>query len=321
MVQRASQCFAVEVLSFAVMDNHMHIVAKGQPARAMQWDDRTVAERWAALWPKRNPETRELEPWSEERIAMLAADSLHCITLRKRLMSISWFMRLINEPVAKRANREDTCTGHFWEGRFRSVKLLDAAALVSCMAYVDLNPIRAKMADRPEDSDYTSIRARIQARQAHKKTLGLADIYGKTAALTPAMQTIITSGPEHGLWIAPMDRCHTNSPDGVTKPHTLSLDDYIELVETTGRIIRNDKRGAIPDHLLPILQRLDIDAENWIKLMSSHNRFLGAAIGHAIARTNEAIKRGVKWIRNTMGDVFINTTNASPPQKLEPPPA
>ncbi len=195
MVQRASQCFAVEVLSFAVMDNHMHIVAKGQPARAMQWDDRTVAERWAALWPKRNPETRELEPWSEERIAMLAANSLHCVTLRKRLMSLSWFMRLIKEPIAKRANREDTCTGHFWEGRFKSVKLLDAAALVSCMAYVDLNPIRAKMADRPEDSDYTSIRARIQARQAHKKTLGLADIYGKTAALTPAIRIIILLGP------------------------------------------------------------------------------------------------------------------------------
>ncbi|MBR9910904.1 MAG: hypothetical protein GYB33_11215 [Gammaproteobacteria bacterium] len=71
-------------------------------------------------------------------------------------------MKLLNEPIARMANAEDNCTGHFWESRFKSQALLTEEALISCMANVDLNPIRAGMARTPEPSDHTSIKERIQ---------------------------------------------------------------------------------------------------------------------------------------------------------------
>ncbi|MFM4702858.1 transposase [Aeromonas bivalvium] len=141
-------------------------------------------------------------------------------------------MRLLNESLARQANEEDGCKGHFWEGRFKSQALLTEAALLSCMAYVDLNPVRAGIADTPEESDYTSIQQRIDA---------------STADATPA------------LHLLPFSTKH--EPEAL--PYGLA--DYLTLVDWTGRAIRADKRGHIPADLAPIMGRLGLDESQWLR--------------------------------------------------------
>ena len=75
-------------------------------------------------------------------------------------------MQYLNQDIARRANREDQCTGRFWEGRFKSQRLIDEGAVIACMAYVELNPVRAGIAVRPELSEFTSIYDRILTKQA-----------------------------------------------------------------------------------------------------------------------------------------------------------
>ena len=115
------------------------------------------------------PEPNEVE------IQMLTGDSAKLKELRSRLSSISWFMRCLAEVIDRAANKEDEVTGRFWEGRFKCQPLLDEAAVLACMAYVDLNPVRAKIAETPETSEFTSAFERIKAlkqREQDRDSLG-----------------------------------------------------------------------------------------------------------------------------------------------------
>jgi len=150
----------------------------------------------------------------------------------------------------RQANAEDNCTGRFWEGRYKSQALLDEKALAACMAYVDLNPVRAGIAETPEASDHTSIQARISHARGHDPA----------TPLQPDSLFPFVGNPRQDI------------PPGLQFP----LQDYLELVDWTGRILRDDKRGTIPADLPPILDRLQIDPKYWIYMARSfESRFRG----------------------------------------------
>lgn len=297
LVREAAGAFAIEVLAYAVMSNHLHLVVRSDPKRVLGWSVAEVARRWAGAHLRLGKDGSPVA-WTAEELARRERDGLWIAKTRLRLRSVSWFMKCVKERLARRANRADGCTGHFWEGRFQSVALLDQAALIACMAYVDLNPIRAKIADRPETSDFTSIQERIAVRQEHRRAGAMLDEAGQAGAapLSPTLRAAAEAhrgaGPEAGLLLAPIARA---TGDGRSPPW-LDLDDYLTLVDETGRIVRSGKRGAIPARLAPILDRLQLDLDAWLDLMRRGGSFLGGAFGHLAARAAEAIRRGTKWI-------------------------
>jgi len=264
--------FAIDIAAYAVMSNHYHVVLHVDAERVKTWSDIEVAERWHRLF-KGSPLSQRygrgevLIPAESKALAEVIA------IWRQRLASISWFMRCLNEPIAREANREDDVSGRFWEGRFKSQALLDEKALVACMAYVDLNPIRAMLAQSPETSAHTSIKRRIE----HSRTNQLANhLDQKSNGLLP-----FAGNPRNDM------------PSGL--PFRLS--DYLELVDWSGRIMREGKKGQIPAHLPDILQRLELDSRHWLYLTQHFEhpfrQLVGAA--HHVRSACEAL--GQRWVQ------------------------
>jgi len=202
------------------MSNHYHIVIRINVDAMKQWSDEEVATRWMKIFSGSPLMHQYLSNASLTKAEHQGVAELFACW-RERLGDVSWFMRCINEPIARMANAEDHCTGRFWEGRFRSQALLDERALLACMAYVDLNPIRAATARTPEESDYTSIQERIHQPE--------------NTSLRPLGEKAKGSIP-------------------------FSLKGYLELVDWGGRQIKRNKRGVIPASAPPILTRLHMGA-------------------------------------------------------------
>jgi REP element-mobilizing transposase RayT len=247
-VRLLSSLFAIDVCAYAVMSNHYHLVLKLCPEQLEELNDDEVMDRWCAMFKgpllvQRYRDGENLKPFERSTVSDIVN------VWRSKLASISWFMRCLNQPIARQANREDKCTGKFWESRFTSQALKSEEALLSCMAYVDLNPVRAGVADRPETSSHTSIRERLQPefdlQQAIDDQTECGDLLDFQAPLKPLLRF------EKRL---------------VNKPQTgilFNFEEYLVLIDWTGRVIRSDKRGHIDNALPPILNRLQITPDQW----------------------------------------------------------
>jgi hypothetical protein len=308
-LQYLARCFAVDIAGYAVMSNHMHVIVRLDRAIPMTWSDVEVARRWLSVYPRKYLSDGTPVLPSEPEIAAIATDPVLVGKWRTRLADLGWFMKAFKEPLARRANREDECTGAFWEGRFHSVPLLDQAALIACMAYIDLNPIRAKVADRPERSHFTSGFRRIRARNRHRAAdkIRTREPAKAKALLTKVGLVANAKHAEDGLWLTPLARCQVGE---VLANKTFTVDDYLTLLDATGRLLKAGKRGAIPPELAPILARLDLSVDAWLATMLGWRMFaFTSALGHAATRATEATKRGLMWIRNRC-PLFTKQMNA-----------
>ena len=245
-----SGIFSVGICAYAVMSNHYHIVVKLNPDKAEAWSSQEVIQRWLSLF-KGPLLIQRLQQGEKLSTAELETIDDIVEVWRKRLADLGWFMKCLNEPIAREANREDKCTGHFFEARYKSQALKTEQALLSCMAYVDLNPIRAKMAQTPETSAYTSIKERVES------VFNLAD------AIKEGVSQGYLNNTAH-LTEVPMVSFSGATRDEAQQGIPFDFIDYLELVDQTGRVVREDKRGFISSNQPKILERLTISIDDWL---------------------------------------------------------
>ena len=301
--------FALDVLGFAVMSNHFHVIVRNRPDVVANWSDAEVARRWWNLFPKRRDDDGHPKEPNDFELQMIIADPVRFAEIRQRLASVSWVMRCLVEPIARSANREDQCHGRFWEGRYKCQPILDESALAACLAYVDLNPIRACLAETPETSRFTSVYERIQA-----LPLTAADTSVPPPLELPedhprempggSSGTALPSDPPTSAranWLSPFDLSNTSDSavpaDRASNKGCLpmSFAEYLNLLDWTGRQLRADKRGAIPAELAPILERLHIGgAVGWLQLMGRFSRLFRRAAGRPQSLARERDQRGCR---------------------------
>ena len=256
-----ASAFGIEVCAYAVMSNHLHLVVRTRPDVVENWDDSEVARRWDLLFSSQSKRVQNIEDAAAKRYT--SPERLR--ELRSRLGSVSWFMRCLNENIARRANREDGLKGRFWEGRFKCQALLDESADLACMMYVDLNPIRAGLAKTPEKSEFTSAQERIQERQTQKKK--------------PIQ-------PKADTWLCSIEQILP-----------ITIDEYLDLLDWTGRQLAYGKKGKIPARLAPILTRLEINDQRWLSTVNNFGSLFHRAAGRLDSMTRAAKETGLNWLR------------------------
>ena len=259
-IRLVAECFAVAIDAYAVMSNHLHLVLRIDPCEAATWHDNDVVARWVRLFPPREHSDAAIESKRQR----LLADPDRIITLRQRLASLSWLMRCLAEPIARRANREDGCKGRFWEGRYKCQALCDDRAILAAMVYVDLNPIRAGMTDRLDASAHTSVAGRIVQTKSDP-TIAISLLKPVAGGLRPVID--------------------------------ITAAQYLQILDWTGRQLVPGKHGRISSHAPAILKTMDHDAKRWTTRVAAFGSGWYRAIGSAQDLIAIAERLGQKWLK------------------------
>jgi hypothetical protein len=253
--------FAVAVAGFAVMDNHLHVLLRLDPQKAAAWSGEEVLRRWLAVYPPPSMDTgndKIVTSWIEQE----GKRPGRVETLRGRLCELGWFMKALKEPLSRLANAEDGARGAFWEGRYKSIAVLDEEALLATCAYIDLNPLAAGQASTPESSSYTSLRQRV----VHVRAKGELDRL-KGASQGSVAGSRAAGDVEQDHWLVPIEdrRRHTGASPASDREgmlETFSLGSYLLLLDYTGRQYRSGKARMSPQER-EVFARLGTDEQVW----------------------------------------------------------
>lgn len=296
-LQKLAEIFAIDVCGFAIMDNHLHVLLHLNHKRSEAWPAEEVASRWLALCPPRGTDGKPLaltKQWLTEH----AQNSNWIAETRRRLTDLGWFMKFLKEPIARRANQEDGCTGAFWEGRFKSVAILDEASLLATCAYIDLNPVAAGLAATPEKSPHTSIKARVEhcAKQGHLDKLRDGSPYSSKTQL------------EKDHWLFPIeDKRDPNGTGSEGMLHGISLTGYLQLVDWTSRLVRPGK-ARVTDDQPALLSRLHINPQVWqatLRKLLGDTKLVGNFFGTEQRLNELAEKKGRRYVKNLTGRSLV----------------
>ena len=322
-MERLASVFGIDVLSYAILSNHLHIVARTRPDIIRDWSDQEVALRWLRIFPGQRIDEHLADP-TTNAVDTLANNPERIKTIRLRLSDPSWFMKALCEPIARLANFQDKVSGHFWEGRFKAQAITDEAGLLACSMYVDLNPIRAAMASTPEESIHTSAYDRIEALAGNTIPSAAVDL---VAIETEEAGKILRSttpdelrqkrsaaktnrGPSilRDAWLSPLTLNELSKPgaqpsqSGVRASDkgflAMKLVDYLSLLDWTGRQrVGSLDRPTIPKDLAPILARIGIDGQMWCDLVWNFKKYFGrgSAAGSPDSLKKSASQRNRKF--------------------------
>ncbi|MCC5886890.1 MAG: transposase [Gammaproteobacteria bacterium] len=273
-----AESFAVGIYAWAAMANHCHIALLLDPLKPREWSDEEVARRWCRInqYPGRPVPAKT----RAQRETALLANPERLLDIRGRLGSLSWFMRFVNEGVARRANAEDGCKGRFWDGRFKSQNLLDDRAALAAMAYVDLNPVRAGIAEHLDECEFTSITWRLAQLRSQPELAAsqLQPLAGIASSILPA----------------------------------ITLQSYVRLVTWTGLEQRPGKRGRLKPSSLDSNGAGATHDPWWLLAAGGLESRFAAFVGLPGTLERAASRIGRRWLRGSHLDSGSRSSHDPP---------
>lgn len=324
-LEALASVFGIDVLTYAIMSNHLHVILRNQPDVVDTWTDEEVALRWLRVFPGQRLEEQLAEP-TDVAVEKLVGNAEMLARIRERLSDISWFMRALAEPIARLANKQDECTGRFWEGRFKAQRITDEAGLLACAMYVDLNPIRAAMVESPKDAKHTSAYDRSKAEEGSTidsaafdlvsiTTEALAEKRKKTpvgklkkqrhAGRHSGKRKILRDG-----WLAPLTlgrKVLSSDPQAHREGYRasdkgfleMSWGDYWRLLCWTAKAHVSATASKIPESMQTILGKLGIEASMWRDLVWNFKKYFGRGSGAGSPQSlaADAERLGKRWHR------------------------